>query len=755
MADIVGTDADEDLIATNSDDWIYGLGGKDRLYGKVGSDRLFGGGGNDILDGGAGADIMFGGSGDDTYRVDDAGDIASEETLAGVDDGGIDTVQSSITFTLGRFIERLTLIGTAAIDGTGNDLANRITGNEAANTLSGGGGNDTLIGGAGDDRLVGGPGKDTLTGGTGSDTFLFGRADTSTIDKVTDFADEDRVGIFASDYGLSEGSGLAYDSSGKLVLDAAYFATVSGSTNVQGTASGHGQFVFNATTLSLMWDADGAGTNSAGIALATFNAGAVLSDAKFAIFATSSNDPLPAPSDIPAAALNNSPVAPGTRSVTTNEDTPSIAITIGATDADGDRLSYGVGAAPTKGAVSFDQLAGTFIYTPHVNVSGSDIFGIVVSDGRGGTAQQAVTVTITAVNDLPVAPASNNVTTSEDTPSAAVAISAADVDGDTLSYGVKAGAAPVRGVVSFNQAAGTFTYTPNANVNGSDAFTIVVSDGRGGTTEQAVTVAIVPVYDAPAVVKVYDARAIGTTDPAGLAYVPHLQTLFLSDSEVDETPFSRPNNLFALRTNGTPINSLSLTGFTKEPTGLAFDPMTGHLFVSDDDKYKVFWVDPANPTVKLGEFLTKPLGGDDPEDLAINPSNGHLFIVNGLSRTIVETNNTGTQVFSKTTLPDVIIDPEALAYDGRENVFYVGGGFSSNIWKVDRSGAILSTIDVLSGYRNPVSSARACVKDLELAPSSDANDSPGNLSLHVADYGNSHVDDGRLFEVNLGDLVLV
>ncbi|HSI40101.1 MAG TPA: hypothetical protein VLA00_06085 [Xanthobacteraceae bacterium] len=70
----------------------------------------------------------------------------------------------------------------AALDGTGNTLANRIVGNGAANQLSGSGGNDFLVGGAGndtlsggdgDDRLDGGLGNDLLNGGAGSDTFVF------------------------------------------------------------------------------------------------------------------------------------------------------------------------------------------------------------------------------------------------------------------------------------------------------------------------------------------------------------------------------------------------------------------------------------------------------------------------------------------------------------------------------------------------------------------------------------------------------
>jgi Ca2+-binding RTX toxin-like protein len=284
MTDLNGTDADEDLIGTTGSDRIYGIGGDDRLYAKDGNDKLYGGAGNDLLDGGAGADTMLGGSGNDTYRVDDAGDVVSEETVGGVNDGGIDTVQSSIIYTLGRFFEKLELSGSAATDGTGNDLANRITGNTAANRLSGGSGDDTLVGGAGDDLLIGGADKDTLTGGPGSDTFVLGPAVAGSTDKVTDFAAEDRVGILASDYGLSAGKGgLVNDGTGKLVLDAAYFGTVSDATSVQGTVSGHGQFVYNTTTRALVWDADGAGTASSGIALAVFNSGVVLRTGNFAI----------------------------------------------------------------------------------------------------------------------------------------------------------------------------------------------------------------------------------------------------------------------------------------------------------------------------------------------------------------------------------------------------------------------------------------------------------------------------------------
>jgi Ca2+-binding RTX toxin-like protein len=137
------------ISATGLTDTLQGLGGDDILFGNGGNDRLEGGAGNDRLDGGAGADTLLGGAGDDIYTIDARGDLVTE--LA---DGGIDTVRSSISATLGAYVENVVLTGAAAINGTGNGLANRITGNGAANRLDGGAGIDTMVGGAGNDIYI-------------------------------------------------------------------------------------------------------------------------------------------------------------------------------------------------------------------------------------------------------------------------------------------------------------------------------------------------------------------------------------------------------------------------------------------------------------------------------------------------------------------------------------------------------------------------------------------------------------------------
>ena len=124
------------------------LTGTNNLYatGNSSVNTLTGNSGDNTLDGGAGVDTLIGGSGNDTYLVDTAADVIIEQPGE-----GSDTVRTAISYTLSNEVESLVLLGSAALNGTGNAGVNTITGTSGINTLNGGAGADTLIGGAGND----------------------------------------------------------------------------------------------------------------------------------------------------------------------------------------------------------------------------------------------------------------------------------------------------------------------------------------------------------------------------------------------------------------------------------------------------------------------------------------------------------------------------------------------------------------------------------------------------------------------------
>jgi hypothetical protein len=184
---------------------------------------------------------------------------------------------------------------------------------------------------------------------------------------------------------------------------------------------------------------------------------------------------------------NHPPVA-NAQSVTTNEDT-SAAITLTGSDVDGDALMFSY-VQPAHGMLSG---AGPILtYTPASNYNGPDSFTFSVGDGTATSAVALVSITVTAVNDAPVATTGLSVVTAEDT-AKPITLSATDVDSASLNFTVMAG--PSHGTLT--GVAPNLTYTPTANYYGSDSFTFAVSDGSLDSNVATVTITVNSVNDPP------------------------------------------------------------------------------------------------------------------------------------------------------------------------------------------------------------------------------------------------------------------
>ncbi|BDA82937.1 hypothetical protein Sa4125_04790 [Aureimonas sp. SA4125] len=332
-----GGDGNDQLFGGDGADTLFGGAGTDLLYGQAGTDLLFGGFGGDVLDGGADADRMTGGDGNDSYYVEtwsNDGISTNDDEVVEAPNGGIDLVSTSVTYVLASEVERLLLTGTAAIDGSGNELANTITGNGGANrlfgldgndtidgaagndiidggngndvlgggdgddeifggaapdTLNGGAGadrlyggdsNDTILGAAGDDLVVGGKGKDILTGGLDADTFVFAFGDTSTnpgfSDIITDFSggfDMIDIDTFAGPLMSSQYAETALQTTDQgLALSTASTLATGGVSAV---------FVAGTGTGWLFWDGTGDGTLDQAIVLSGLSSTSSFSEEYF------------------------------------------------------------------------------------------------------------------------------------------------------------------------------------------------------------------------------------------------------------------------------------------------------------------------------------------------------------------------------------------------------------------------------------------------------------------------------------------
>ncbi|WP_255576404.1 Ig-like domain-containing protein [Comamonas sp. Y33R10-2] len=239
--------------------------------------------------------------------------------------------------------------------------------------------------------------------------------------------------------------------------------------------------------------------------------------------------------------VNDAPVAVDD-SVTATEDTPlnsTVSLVANDTDADGNPLTAVPGTfTTTAGGTIVIAADGSYTYTPPANFNGTDTVDYTVTDGTLSDIG-TLTITVNPVNDAPVASAPA-VVTNEDT-LATGQITVTDPDGGTPTFSLTT--PPSNGTVSVNPD-GSFNYTPNANYNGSDTFTVTVDDGKGGVTTVDIPVTVNPVNDAPVAV---DDSITATEDTSFNSTV----SLLANDTDADGNPLTAVPGTFTTTAGGT------------------------------------------------------------------------------------------------------------------------------------------------------------------------------------------------------------
>jgi hypothetical protein len=235
----------------------------------------------------------------------------------------------------------------------------------------------------------------------------------------------------------------------------------------------------------------------------------------------------------------NTPPVANSQSLTNAEDAP-LAITLSGYDPEGSNLTYTVVSGPMHGAIS--GTAPNLLFTPTTNYYGADSLGFVVSDGALTSAVATVSITITPVNDAPIA--SSAILQVNADSASGIVLPAADPDGDPLTFTINV--LPTHGLLySFNPTNGAVTYLPAHGYTGNDTVSFTATDGVLTSGTGVVTLAVQPLADG---------NGNGLPDAWELTYV-----VWDPNADPDHDGLT---NLQEYQANTNPTNAASVLRFT-------------------------------------------------------------------------------------------------------------------------------------------------------------------------------------------------
>ena len=249
-------------------------------------------------------------------------------------------------------------------------------------------------------------------------------------------------------------------------------------------------------------------------------------------------------------------------------------------------------------------------------------------------------------------------------------------------------------------------------------------------------------------------------DPSGLAYDPAANRLLVSDGEVEEMSIWAGANYFEASLTGSLVRTSSTRSFSNEPVGAAYAG-TGRVFISDDDKQRVFQVilgndgRPGTSDDSVSSFGTLGFGSGDPESVSYDPINGRLFIADGVNAEIYEVlpvdgvfGNGNDQIRHFDTERLGVTDPETVEFNADTGTLYTIGVRGDKVVEVTTSGTLVSEID---------SSFLPLARPAGLAYAPRSTDA-GQKSLYIADRkvdnnDNSKENDGAIYEIAIASPV--
>ena len=245
-----------------------------------------------------------------------------------------------------------------------------------------------------------------------------------------------------------------------------------------------------------------------------------------------------------------------------------------------------------------------------------------------------------------------------------------------------------------------------------------------------------------------------TPDAAAVTWLPGPRRLLVADSEIDEYGYFDGTNLRTLGVDGRLDSVASTTRWSREPSGIAFDPAAGRLYTTDDDSGQVHEVDVGedgtpgtSDDALVGTFETAAFGSTDPEDVAFDTTDGSLHVVDGANRQVF-TVGRGPDAAFGTEDDDVahfdvgnhgIVDPEAIAHHPDHDTLIVVDHRNAVAAELEKGGGLLRYIDLSEAGSNTRMAGAIW------APASAEGE---GLALWVADRGidDTGERDGMLYE---------